>query len=66
MKPRDATRESRTDWRRFAAAADDRIDTSDIPKLDEDFFREASAPAQGQAVFVDDGSNTVSVYLCFS
>jgi uncharacterized protein (DUF4415 family) len=34
-------RESRTDWRKLATLSDDRIDTSDIPGLDEDFFREA-------------------------
>jgi len=37
----NTTRESRTDWRRLAALPDEKIDTSDIPELDADFFREA-------------------------
>ncbi len=41
MKGTNTTRDSRTDWRRLAALPDDRIDTSDIPELDENFFREA-------------------------
>jgi uncharacterized protein (DUF4415 family) len=41
MKGTNATRDSRTDWRKLAALPDDRIDTSDIPELNEDFFREA-------------------------
>jgi uncharacterized protein (DUF4415 family) len=36
-----STKESRTNWRKLAALPDDRIDTSDLPELDEDFFREA-------------------------
>ncbi len=41
MKGTNTTRESRTDWRKLATLPDDRIDTSDIPELDKDFFREA-------------------------
>jgi uncharacterized protein (DUF4415 family) len=41
MKEINTTRESRTDWRKLAALPDDGIDMSDIPELDEDFFREA-------------------------
>jgi uncharacterized protein (DUF4415 family) len=41
MKPRNNSRESRTDWRKLARLPDDKIDTSDIPALGEDFFREA-------------------------
>jgi uncharacterized protein (DUF4415 family) len=41
MKETNTTKESRTDWRKLATLADDRIDASDIPELDEDFFREA-------------------------
>ncbi len=41
MKETNTTRESRTDWRKLAALPDDRIDTSDVAELDEDFFREA-------------------------
>jgi len=41
MKETSTSRESRTDWRKLAALADDKIDTSDIPELNEDFFRKA-------------------------
>lgn len=32
---------SKTDWKRVAIMADDEIDTSDIPELDEHFFKNA-------------------------
>ncbi|MBF8645031.1 BrnA antitoxin family protein [Pseudomonas pudica] len=35
------TKESKTDWSRLARQDDQAIDTSDIPELDENFFREA-------------------------
>jgi uncharacterized protein (DUF4415 family) len=41
MKETNTTKESRTDWQKLATVPDDKIDTSDIPELDEDFFREA-------------------------
>jgi uncharacterized protein (DUF4415 family) len=41
MKETNITKDSRTDWRKLATLPDDRIDTSDIPELDEAFFREA-------------------------
>jgi uncharacterized protein (DUF4415 family) len=41
MKKTNTPRRSRTDWRGLAALPDDRIDTSDIPELGEDFFRKA-------------------------
>lgn len=41
MKETNTTKESRTDWRKLATQPDDRIDTSDIPELGEDFFRTA-------------------------
>jgi len=41
MKETTTTRESRTNWRKLATLPDDSIDTSDIPELDEDFFRAA-------------------------
>jgi uncharacterized protein (DUF4415 family) len=41
MKETNTTKESRTNWRKLATLPDDAIDTSDIPELDEDFFREA-------------------------
>ncbi len=41
MKQANTTKDSRTDWRKLATLPDDRIDTSDIPELDEAFFREA-------------------------
>jgi uncharacterized protein (DUF4415 family) len=42
MKPRNTAKESRTDWQRLATKPDAKIDTSDIPELDEAFFREAN------------------------
>ena len=41
MRETNTTKESRTDWHKLAALPSDRIDTSDIAELDEDFFREA-------------------------
>jgi uncharacterized protein (DUF4415 family) len=38
---KSTARESRTDWRKLATGSDAQIDTSDIPALNEDFFREA-------------------------
>lgn len=35
------SKRSKTDWKRMAAMQDEDIDTSDIPELDEDFFRQA-------------------------
>lgn len=35
------TKTSKTDWSRLARQDDQAIDTSDIPELDEKFFREA-------------------------
>ena len=35
------TKSSRTDWSRLARQDDKDIDTSDIPELDQDFFRQA-------------------------
>ncbi|MBK4995536.1 BrnA antitoxin family protein [Pseudomonas sp. S37] len=35
------TKSSRTDWNRLARQDDKDIDTSDIPELDQDFFRQA-------------------------
>lgn len=42
------TKTSKTDWSRLARQDDQAIDTSDIPELDEKFFREAElrAPAK--------------------
>lgn len=42
------TKSSRTDWSRLARQDDKDIDTSDIPELDQDFFRQAElrAPAK--------------------
>ena len=33
---------TKTDWQRLAAMTDDEIDTSEIPKLDENWFLEAN------------------------
>ena len=32
---------SKTDWKRLAEMEDETIDTSDIPELDDEFFRHA-------------------------
>ena len=47
------TKSSRTDWSRLARQDDKDIDTSDIPELDQDFFRQAElrVPAK-QAVTI--------------
>jgi hypothetical protein len=52
MKPKNTTRESRTDWEKLASLPDEKIDTSDMPELDEEFFREAEIrlPASTQLV----------------
>jgi uncharacterized protein (DUF4415 family) len=41
MRQPNTTKDSRTDWRKLATLPDDSIDTSDVPELDEAFFREA-------------------------
>ena len=41
MKERNMKKQSRTDWGRLKAMKDEDIDTSDIPELDEDFFKKA-------------------------
>ena len=41
MRATSSTKESRTDWQKLVNTPDDKIDTSDVPELDEDFFREA-------------------------
>ncbi len=41
MRQTSITKESRTNWRKLATTADDKVDTSDIPELDEAFFRDA-------------------------
>lgn len=33
------SRSSKTDWKRLEQAKEDEIDTSDIPELDDEFFR---------------------------
>jgi uncharacterized protein (DUF4415 family) len=42
MRQTNTKRESRTNWRKLAALPDDRVDTSEIPELDEEFFRAAT------------------------
>lgn len=39
---------SKTDWDRLAKADDQGIDTSDIPELDDDFFRRAEVHLPGK------------------
>lgn len=41
MSANDTKKNSRTDWERVRAMADEEIDTSDIPPLDDRFFVEA-------------------------
>ena len=41
MKATNSTKESRTDWHKLARLPDEKIDVSDIPELDEEFFRQA-------------------------
>ena len=41
MKEDDLRNTSQTDWKRVESMADDEIDTSDIPSLDDDFFANA-------------------------
>ncbi len=41
MRQTNTTKESRTNWQKLAALPENRVDTSDIPELGEDFFREA-------------------------
>jgi uncharacterized protein (DUF4415 family) len=42
MSQTNTKKESRTNWRKLAALPDDRVDTSEVPELDEEFFREAT------------------------
>jgi uncharacterized protein (DUF4415 family) len=42
MRQTNTKRESRTNWRKLAALPEDKIDTSEVPELDEGFFREAA------------------------
>jgi len=39
MKARDSKKKSRTDWDKLFSMADKDIDYSDIPALDEKFFK---------------------------
>ena len=39
---------SKTDWDRLAKTDDQGIDTSDIPELDDDFFRRAEVHLPGK------------------
>lgn len=41
MRAKHSTRDSRTDWRKLEKKPDALIDVSDVPELDEEFFREA-------------------------
>ena len=42
MRQTSTEKESRTNWRKLAALPNDKIDTSEVPELDEAFFREAT------------------------
>ena len=52
MKQNNSTKESRTDWEKLEKVSDDKIDTTDVPELDEAFFRNAKVrlPAGKQLV----------------
>jgi uncharacterized protein (DUF4415 family) len=41
MKPKNTSKESRTDWEHLQNMTDAQIDLSDIPKIDESFFANA-------------------------
>lgn len=41
MSKKDSSKKSRTDWERIDAMKDEGIDTSDIPELDETFWKNA-------------------------
>lgn len=41
MNEKNLKGESKTDWARIDAMTDDEIDTSDIPELDDEFFKNA-------------------------
>ena len=41
MKPKNTSKESRTDWEHLQDMPDAQIDLSDIPKIDESFFANA-------------------------
>jgi uncharacterized protein (DUF4415 family) len=41
MSVRNSKTHSETNWERIDSMADEEIDTSDIPPLDDDFFRRA-------------------------
>jgi len=42
MKGKDTKKKSRTDWERLERMTDAEIDVSDIPPLDESFFKKAT------------------------
>lgn len=52
MKAKNTIRESRTDWNRLKELPDSEIDFSDVPKLDESFFKRAKVrmPKRKQSV----------------
>jgi len=42
MRAKNSTKDSRTDWGKLEKKPDASIDVSDVPELDEKFFREAN------------------------
>jgi uncharacterized protein (DUF4415 family) len=50
MNAQDLKGKSETDWERVDALADEEIDTSDIPPLDEAFFERAELRLPGKTV----------------
>ena len=52
MNAQDLKKPSETNWARVSEMADDDIDTSDIPPLDETFFAHARLRVPGKKVSV--------------
>jgi len=47
MKKKNTNIQSKTDWQRVMNMADEEIDTSDIPELTDDFFKNARVRLPG-------------------
>lgn len=52
MNAQDLKKPLETDWERVSKMADEEIDTSDIPPLDETFFADARVRVPGRKVSV--------------
>jgi hypothetical protein len=47
MKKKNTSIQSETDWQRVMSMTDEKIDTSDIPELTDDFFKNARVRQPG-------------------